>query len=87
MYSNLFGNCGRLVNTMGIVGGKSCDSFYTADVVNQVIHTARRVKAHINPILSHYLSAQYSTRIFRKIPLIEHYLYPVSTAPTISTTN
>ena len=37
--------------------------------------------------LSPISSPQYSTGTFALPPLIEHYLYPVSTAPITSTTN
>ena len=37
--------------------------------------------------LSPISSPQYSTGKFALLPLIEHYLYPVSTAPITSTTN
>lgn len=87
MCNDLLGGCGKLVNILGMVGGKSCDTFYTEGPVNRTIYTTGRVKGCVSPTLSHYLSAQYSTFKFQRIPLFEHYLYPVSTAPTISTTN
>ena len=49
--------------------------------------TALWVKHSFISTLSPVSSPQYSTGNFAFPPLIEHYLYPVSTAPITSTTN
>ena len=45
------------------------------------------VKHLLIGVISPISSPQYSTGKFAFLPLAEHYLYPVSTAPITSTTN
>ena len=79
--------CGKRVNNKRQSGWITCDALSTPSDTSASRTTPSSVKAEV--LLSGFplVFAGSSPAQQRILPLIEHYLYPVSTAPIINTTN
>ena len=78
--------CAKTVQNWCTSIGKKCVRLSTQ--IEQLITTGHivRVKALLLPQLSHQAPTWFSTLKYVKLPLLNHDLYPLSTAPTIITT-
>lgn len=80
-------SCGRFVQNLRETSRTSCACLSTPAYRLSKNQASSRAQTLTYPRLLPQLSAWYSTALLLIIPLFEHNLYPVSTAPTISTTN
>lgn len=87
MHNYLAIYCGKTVNSMGMIHSKTCSRPYTGTRISIYSIYLSKVKHILTHQLAHSFYRKYSTYTFRKLPLIEHYFYPLSTAPIITTTN
>lgn len=71
--------CKNLCKTRGWLSTHCYSSIYYS------MRACRKVE--VLHYFTHQLYAQFSTVIYTILPLIEHYFYPFSTRPTITTTN
>ena len=78
--------CGKVVQTRRTIPGKTIGQLSTVLPTPHFIHIATRVKALVSPKVVRTFPQDYSPVKIAFLPLIEHYFYPVSTGPTISTT-
>ena len=78
--------CGKAVQTQRITLGKTIGQLPTDIPTATTAHILARVKALVSPKVIRTFPQTYSPLKIAVSPLIEHYFYPVSTGPTISTT-
>lgn len=78
--------CGKAVHDTRIKSGKTLGQLSTDIPTATMIHIRDRVKALVSPKVIRTFPHSYSPLKIVISPLIEHYFYPVSTGPTISTT-
>ena len=78
--------CAQTVDKPWNITGISCAHTSTASMLSHIYSRFVWVKVVACTLFTHHLPTYLSTAYFFKLPLSEHYFYPVSTAPiTIST--
>lgn len=78
--------CGKHVRSLGTVAGKSQVQVSPTYRITHLISLATRAQPPFLPTFVRSFSTPSSTRSNPFPPLVEHYFYPVSTAPTITFT-
>ena len=78
--------CGKGVERLRTAHRKTIGQSSTAFQYPPHSATLGRVQAQVTPRLIRTFPQSSSPGNFAVSPLIEHYLYPISTAPTITTT-
>lgn len=74
--------CGKAVYDTRVKSGKTVGQLSTVLRAPAIIHIASSVKARVSPKVIRTFPQTYSPLKIAVSPLIEHYLYPVSTGPT-----
>ena len=72
---------GKAVNSLRVIAGKSRVQLSPVDHITSFIHHLRRVQVQVIHDLSDLSTPSLSPLKIATSPLIEHYFYPVSTAP------
>ncbi len=75
--------CGKAVSNLRKHGGKSTEQLSPVLPHDTLTSLAARVQLAFLHTVIQYFPRQLSTILIRILPLIEHYFYPLSTAPTI----
>jgi len=78
--------CGKYVDSLRIAYGKSRAYLSTAAHFHMIPTAALRVKVLVSRTIIPCISQPYPQVKMAPLPLIEHYFYPVSTAPTTNST-
>ncbi len=78
--------CVELVQNLRMTTGTTCEhlSTFTINITTPLVHTS--AQPVVVRVFTHRYAQLISTANLSILPLFEHYLYPVSTAPTITTT-
>ncbi len=78
--------CGKHVRRLGKVRGESTEQLSTESPINRSDDSRIRAQvADLHTFTQHH-PHHMSTILIRNLPLGEHYFYPLSTAPTITST-
>jgi hypothetical protein len=72
---------GKAVNSLRVIAGKSRVQLSPTSHIASFIHHLRRVQVQVIHDLSELSTPSLSPLKITVSPLIEHYFYPVSTAP------
>lgn len=78
--------CGKLAEKLCLVSGKNCDRLSIVPTLSDIVPSLTGVKLRLLPRIFRHFTSSYSLSKSPISYLFEHYLYPVSTVPTIITT-
>ena len=85
MHNRGIAACGKLADKLRIDTGTTSARLSPATAQLRYTSSMQRVQVRLTPWLYPQLYAHFPPAINPLSPLIEHYLYPVSTAPIIRT--
>lgn len=84
---NVVYNWVKIVNKLGVHSANSCGLIYTAEQLFNPNTPTNSEKLPTFSLFNTVYSAQLSTTFLANFNLLIRHLYPLSTAPTITTTN